>query len=675
MTSSLPSGLKSNFKYGRPKEVFDHIIFDQPAPYPDRRGRTHYRNMQALRRLTSYASPYARTFLRSAARTAASRAGSRIASAALSRARSYVRRYTGPYNSRVVGIFRAANRKARRVMNKSRRRRIRARRARRRARRHRNNPYVNKRETNRRFVRSNRRRLYRAYRRRHRKFVPGSWYSLGRWYLFGHQGARDVGASFNGFQYIRTVESLSFVYNNNVNRSVFPESAGFVGNPISVGYDSRVLISGPHFNVASNPSEDNIVPSYIGSAAVGCSSSVSYAKCVWQYSDNSSNTDTLTRNCYMPPIPVKMFYFMNDQADNSASNYMNNAYGVGPTTATSVAVPYRCFWRKCYASINYSFKVSWDDVWASLGTNATAVTPANPPFYFRLIGVNADVTTLTAPQLCLNYFPPNSYITSKPSRSQRSQLRTQYGAFVFFDKLWMFNGRITPQFQSGEVLNDGEESSFTVPIPYAFSNSYYSINGSGVLPSFGASVWQGGSVSRRHILWFLFCGCVMPNWTYYETFNDQISAGLLDELCPKFSARVSFEYYCYPRYKEPVKPGTAELGRFFTSSGSSVMSTGVSKSVVEAASSDSPVPDSSGSGLTSAVSFLPHQEPSESEIAFFNALEKRDMEQEKDEKLQEKEQESIEVPREAQESPLLSTSDPEPDSIFHQDDPHVDQQI
>lgn len=441
----------------------------------------------------------------------------------------------------------------RRGLNRRRRYRRRLRRNRRRARAHRRNPYTRHRQTTKRRVRAYVRR-YRPRRRYRRRLIPyrrvNRWYSVGRWVLFGNvlnSSTANLGLNQEGFTmyyvssadkytgytaYGNTTYTLPYAtdtsnyafYNSSIHFNALTE--GTVG---TADFAIRPLY-GTYSNV-----NHAIMP------GVFCS----YSR--FRYSATSDNYDTSTAYAMMPPVPYKCVSFSRDTQNPKG-------VAVGPTSTDTVfKIPYRCRWNCAYCKVSYAIKSIWPAAWGSLkGTvvNASSnVLPDNPPFYVRLIGVryqNYTTENVTWPnEFVAMCFPMQSSITTRIGIGGKKALYTQSKGYIFFDKLWMFNGRIQPQFQAGEVLTDTEESSFIVkiPLPYTNINNWHS-GSTSMYPS-----WPG-AYENAYIQWYAFAAYKTQNFRYPRA----------TDLQPQFSVTFRYTYYCFPKYLEPAFTGYYATG-------------------------------------------------------------------------------------------------------------------
>lgn len=563
-------------------------------------GLAEYRERMSQARAASVAGNLAKSAVRSLGYSAARRAGKWLADRLLwgRRFNSSFTRYRRYPSRSVRNAVRRSRRQIRRALNRFRRNRRRRLRNRRRARRHARNGFTNKRERNRRSIRSFRIRRFRAggYRRHVDVRRINWWYSIGKWYLLGGGNGiiSDTASTY-------TIGS-SYVPNND-NSSTNVGSSTHAMIPLM--FNGKYALSGPHFNIyetnttASSSTYIARQP-FLGESetsitrvAVTCGASLWY----WSISGCGTHTSTKDTEDYttaaavMPPVPWKSLNYYLDQ---------NNDYAFGASfggTSTSTLIrrlPYRCACHKVFFTWSYSIKVSWPNTWGNLSVSATAgaAIPPNPPFYLRMFGVKSKYAEpITYDNFIANVFSYGSRITSKVTSVASKNLLRNYGAYIFMDKLWMFNGRMIPQYQTAEVLQDGEESTFTVRVPYGFYNQPMSV------ASDQTTIAWAGTRQLGEIAWYFFWAFDMPP-QYVSTVETAASRA---SWRPSFSFSFTPTVFCYPRLCEPMTPNYS--GGTGTAFADSMRLTAVSKPVESSALSASPAPEASVSGLSAATSF------------------------------------------------------------------------
>lgn len=535
-------------------------------------------------------------------------------------------------------------------LNRRRRQRRRRIRAARRQRAHRKNPYTRHRLSNRRFVRNNvRRRMRRKIRR---SLIPmrriSQWYSIGKHTLVGNYFGTD--GTHTDHSYYQNGVWYSG-QNNQYGGVAHGTPLMIFSHAIAAGADTTDVItmgSIPAFNMKYDYADLNTYRKYwdYGPGASHLQSTYNIPANIYFTSSTFTYGIGASTNLYdigtvfaaMPRIPVINAGFL---ADNSnPSSYVQSTDSVN-----SYTLPYRCYWRYTYCKINYAIKATWPTNWAQL-TYQGITLPDNPPLYVRLIGVYYPYrSSLPAPEvLAAHLFPSGGLIYSKINMASRREFYSTFAGRLFFDKTWMFNGRITPQFQSTELLTDGEESSFYVKIPVGWTN-YPSPNLD--------NAWANSHM--KVIRWYIFAAFNCP--IFKAIANPATAAqaeAALSALCPGFSTSFKFDYFCFPRMRAPNTLDIyGTLGSQFGSySVRSVKSSATDGDVVAAESSSSPPTlESKGSSSSEASLFLPEKDQSEVN------------------------QKTTEVTKSSQSSPVLCTIPADADSTCHQDDPPCDQHI
>lgn len=471
-------------------------------------------------------------------------------------------------------------------------------RARRQIRAHYKNPRTNKRLLNKvqtrghrqeAKIRSFKRRM--KFRRRYRKRVSG-WYKLGKWVLIGNY--------FNSLNLSPNANTIMMqITLRYINPYVFPNGAGTLTGRSSgglirpLGTGARVEINtapyrllytftpNVHFNIqipenaASGQINNAILSSPIGypgqseSTAPSDINRYALGHTQFAYSTDINNLwEGETNLVRMPPIPVsEVPYYMDPSAP----------YGlVDPQNPTNRDFPYLCYWKKVYFRISYSFKVSWPTVWsaqnimANFNTRADGTTqtsailvggfksglPPNPPLYIRLFCTRSLTSEGPSYEGFIRaLFPNNSPITSGFQPGYRKNLWNLGKTVLVWHRLWMFNGQITPQFQSQENLTDGEEGHFNLGVRYKTHNyyEYPFIYEQGAHPVLWPTPKQIGFIN-----FFAVAGFLSPQFTLqfrHSSQQEQYPGLLLDDMYaklePSFSATFNFEACCYPKLHKP----------------------------------------------------------------------------------------------------------------------------
>lgn len=495
------------------------------------------------------------------------------------------RRATARLRSRIRGRLNRARRRARRVLRR-----------RRAARRHKRNPYTRHRMLNKRYMRTKivrfKRRRYSGYKIPWRRI--NTWFNFGRWVLFGNYLTQHNGVNMGLNQ-----EGMTMYFNSHddtyAGTHTMQYSLVYVpdGSPASEYYYNQLY----HFNVYEGGTlgTTSYVHGYSPNYSTSVNTMPSYMAATmsrFRYSgDFSTDNTNSTAYAVMPPVPSIPVYFSGDTV---------NPYGQSLSSGNSFAT-YRMYWPCCFARVNYAIKATWPEGWNTLkGPNTSArsqVLPDNPPLYVRLIGVMhhayTDQTYLTAGNVIQTLFPTLSPINAPLTKRGRRNLWLRHSALVFFDKVWMFNGRITPQFQAGEVLQDSEESAFVVKVPYGFSNAP-NINGN---VNASNATWPG-AIRTKTVNWYAYAAFKCPNFRYPASVDLQ----------PKFSSTFRFEYYCFPKMRPnfAFNPYAGMGQQAYSARMASSSSGSVGNSVEEVSLDTSPVPVSSdGSGPAESVSFTP----------------------------------------------------------------------
>lgn len=557
-----------------------------------------------------------------------------------------------------VTVYQRASRRLRQRLHRrvNRRRRFLRRRlrARRRARAHRRNPYTRHRHSNRRFIRSNIRRMRRRYRR---GLIPARrinfWYSIGRHVLVGNYFGQDDDVNISSLNASYFPLRLAFHVANATTFTRVGSTLASGHQPLMVlgDYDdsSSVVAAPPLFNVhyATVPGEPWAIYNQYGpqspnsNLVAPVSPTINFA--VYNFRINyevvNNLTDTETAYAVMPAVPSQMYTFTADAV---------NPTGYVGEGSLVTNVPYRCYWRYTYAKIFYAIKCNWPSAWSNL--TPSSITPPNPPLYVRLIGITLPSVPVgnqfSVFDLIKGAFGAGAPIYAKISNTARRALYSDYGIKFFFDKTWMFNGRITPQFQAAEVLTDGEESSFVVRIPLGYTNA----------PQFGDG--QRWKVAKARTVQFIaFAAFDCPQ---FKSQNGSSLATLYQALTPNYSVFFAFQLYCFPKLRAP---DTVDMNHIFAANYGSQYTMrsykatqGADGNVVAADVLETP-PTLGSKGSSSSAS------------AIFDTKGTSEVE-----KTTEKES-TTEVSREAQESPLLCTTDSGSDTNDHQCEPHESQQI
>lgn len=501
---------------------------------------------------------------------------------------------THGYASRASRRLRA---RVRHRLNRRVRRRRRIRRARRAARRHRANPYTRHRLQGLRWVRRSIRRFRRRYQYGSRG-IPlrrvNPWYSIGRWWLFGPVlNNNTINGTYNNSSLTIYYNSLIDHFASETNPSYTLPYAVDDNSTPTVAYYNNTIAFGATVSGSPATASYTVHPYSTSSSTFG--PGVFASTTVFRYGTSTgsvSNVDANTTFSVMPPIPSLAVQYSGDTA-----NPQNISYGNGTTY-----VQYRCYWPCIFCKISYAMKAIWPTTWTALKGSASSVDnnvlPDNPPLYVRLFGVrypdsypNTGTSNVySASSFTSTVFPLGSSINARLTRTGRSNLYRATQGLIFFDKLWMFNGRITPQFQQGEVLEDSEESSFVVKVPIGYTNlSSMALNGSG-----STAYWPRSS-SWKCCQWYLLAQFKTPYFSYPSD----------DDLQPQFSVKMATSYYCYPRMAAPryVAPFAGTGGESFNPS-LSVRSVGaVGNSVAVASLDAAPVLESQGSSSAVPVSF------------------------------------------------------------------------
>lgn len=497
--------------------------------------------------------------------------------------------------SRVRGYAARASRTLRRMvrrrLNRRTRNRRRVRRARRALRRHRSNPYTRHRlMSTRRFRRSIRRfggrRSLRRFRLPLRRINP--WYSIGKWWLFGSY----LGASENQLSVLDGLtayfSSETDHYGASANPSVtLPYAVNSATTPTVAYYNSSVAFNATVSATSATPSF--VINPYVPDPSSSILPGVFASVADFYYANTSTETQR-TPTAVMPPVPSQVIQYSGDTS---------NPQGVSYSAGTQY-VQYRCYWPCCYCRMSYAMKARWPESWTALkgaDTNsANNVLPDNPPLYVRLIGVryragNGSGLPLSAAALPPLLFPTASPINAPLTRTGRSNLFRSSSGLVFFDKLWMFNGRITPQFQQGEVLEDGEESSFTVKVPMGYTNRPQTTGNQGINDAY----WPG-AFQTPFIRWYLFAQFKTPFFRYPSDV----------ELQPQFSVKMAPSYYCYPRLSAPryLSPFAGTGLQSYNPTVRALATGPVGNSVATASLDAVPVLESQGSSSAGSSSIL-----------------------------------------------------------------------
>ncbi|QJF54344.1 capsid protein [Circoviridae sp.] len=427
-----------------------------------------------------------------------------------------------------------------------------------------------------------RRRLRRKIRR---------WYKMGKWILMGNFFTNEEGPS--SIPVVNTDDFLTSL-GVSVGQSVDGADYGGLVNPLGsmsivtptvsgASTFKRVVITGNvHFNIqhlspsTSNmryPINDSIITDFSNVIPANNTvnpvalqdrmySVIGMSVGKFQYSNADAYFATDTPYARMPPVPIESYRWTSDT---------NNAFRVQDTNANTFACPYRCFWRKVYFRVDYSFKVEWPGIWGSSDPSADfttqdaslvlqpgySVLPPNPPFYVRLFCVRTLTDLdLSRSDFLRAVFPNNSPINSGFVRGYRRNLWVTGKSILVWHRLWMFNGQITPQFQGGENLTDGEEGHFNLGVNYRTSNL---INYPTQVSSFNSSVstnWPSAKQIGR-IKFFLVCGFLSPQYCLDFNYNnnipsdDQIFTTIQKIMKPTCSVMMNFTTYCFPRLCKP----------------------------------------------------------------------------------------------------------------------------
>lgn len=417
-------------------------------------------------------------------------------------------------------------------------------------------------------------------RRRLRKRVY-RWKKMGKWVLRGNYMTTVPAIGVNDFYAETSLGPIGIVTPSNNGGIAANSVPGGLRSPLGIDAVTsnaantiwRVMITGNvHFNKqyrsANNSVNDALqmqpvnafqpnsftVTDYGELANVGQGASSFY----YQASTNASYSVN-TQHVRMPPVPVEYFRFTNDTS---------NPFSVSDSDVSLYAIPYRCYWRKVYFRVNYAIKCAWPTLWGSINTSygdgltvrtsPNTVLPPNPPLYVRLFCVRyLGNTSVSASDFCSYVFPNNSPINTALLKGYRQNLWCHDRGIIVWHRLWMFNGQVTPQFQSQENLTDGEEGHFNLGVNYKTST----LTGYPVAAGTGASlanvVYWPTSAQIGSIRFYCFAGFLSPQFTLDLTSSAALDAATVinrvrNALDPSLSVHFDFEAYCYPRTRKQV---------------------------------------------------------------------------------------------------------------------------
>lgn len=430
----------------------------------------------------------------------------------------------------------------------------------------------------RRFIRRRRlRRLYRRFRRRGYKM--GKWCLVGNYYTSvagtGDSNELDQMAIQVSYPNADTVSNFSGGLVSplgSTNTSISPSAVAIDSTTYNVWrvyftpnvhFNIQYATAGVGVNDSLAVTPTNYVPageySYNNNelANVGWGSSrFSYA--LLSTAVAYTNETQLAR---MPPVPFDMVRWT---ADTS------NPFSVSDPNLFTKGLPYLCYWNKVYFRINYAFKVSWPDIWSrmtigndfNVGANyfvprsMGSTLPPNPPLYIRLFCVR----TLTNVDLERNVFvravfPNNAPINSGFTKGYRKNLWAAGKSLIVWHRLWMFNGQITPQFQSSENLSDGEEGHFSLGVRYKTHNLTGYLANLTTFQSSMPALWPS-PVQIGYIKFFLFAGFLSPQFFVTFAAPSTVTAApsevtIRDALYPSVACHINITADCYPRLMKP----------------------------------------------------------------------------------------------------------------------------
>lgn len=402
------------------------------------------------------------------------------------------------------------------------------------------------------------------------------WWRMGKWVLFGNYGATGAELDHESQSLHLSVSTVSdndgSAQNSGFGGITYPLGTFGVTARTSTAPYYRIMRVTPnvHFNKQTTAPNNGINDSVFvppqdftewddAAHQVTELDNVGVDANSFLYSHSTSTSvESNTERVRMPPVPIREYKFTSDPT---------SPYSTVDSSTGQFYLPYYCFWKKVYFRIDYSIKVTWPEAWSMSNLNDMlnristgnqmspdfATLPPNPPFYVRLFVVRQlSETAITPNQFIRACFPLNSPINSGFAKGYRRVLWSLHRAIVVWHKLWMFNGQITPQFQSSENLADGEEGHFVVGVNYRThnSNSFPDSTPGTSLRTYWPTDHIIGSIR-----FFLVCGFLAPQfrlkWTATEAANLVTSAAVIEALNPTASVDINMSAYCFPRLMAP----------------------------------------------------------------------------------------------------------------------------